>query len=91
MPFANFKVPAGTLTAEQKELIVHRATDLYAVSFGLDAFHAVAVAGSPMIQTWPPNYEQAGAVKSGEVEMGPLACVLKNTKAAGVLRTITVQ
>jgi hypothetical protein len=71
--------------------ITSSATDLYAVSFGLDAFHAVAVAGSPMIQTWPPNYEQAGAVKSGEVEMGPLACVLKNTKAAGVLRTITVQ
>ena len=30
MPFANFKVPAGTLTAEQKETIVHRTTDLYA-------------------------------------------------------------
>jgi 4-oxalocrotonate tautomerase len=30
MPFANFKVPAGSLTAEQKELIVHRTTDLYA-------------------------------------------------------------
>ena len=34
MPFANFKVPAGTLTAEQKELIVHRATDLYAELYG---------------------------------------------------------
>jgi len=34
MPFANFKVPAGLLTAEQKELIVHRATDLYAEIFG---------------------------------------------------------
>ena len=34
MPFANFKVPAGTLTAEQKELIVHRATDLYAEIYG---------------------------------------------------------
>jgi 4-oxalocrotonate tautomerase len=34
MPFANFKVPAGTLTAEQKELIIHRATDLYAEIYG---------------------------------------------------------
>ncbi len=34
MPFANFKVPAGTLTAEQKELIVHRTTELYAEIYG---------------------------------------------------------
>ena len=34
MPFANFKVPAGSLTAEQKEVIVHRATDLLAEVFG---------------------------------------------------------
>ncbi len=34
MPFANFKVPAGTLSAEQKEQIVHRATDLYAEIYG---------------------------------------------------------
>lgn len=34
MPFANFKVPEGTLTAEQKELIVHRVTELYAEIYG---------------------------------------------------------
>jgi 4-oxalocrotonate tautomerase len=34
MPFANFKVPAGTLTAEQKEQLVHRTTDLYAEIYG---------------------------------------------------------
>jgi 4-oxalocrotonate tautomerase len=34
MPFANFKVPAGTLNAEQKETIVHRTTDLYAELYG---------------------------------------------------------
>ena len=37
MPFANFKVPAGSLTAEQKELIVHRTTDLYAEIYGEEA------------------------------------------------------
>jgi 4-oxalocrotonate tautomerase len=34
MPFANFKVPEGTLTAEQKELIVHSVTDLYVEIYG---------------------------------------------------------
>ncbi|MFJ9360269.1 tautomerase family protein [Streptomyces mirabilis] len=34
MPFANFKVPAGALTAEQKEQIITRTTDLYAEIFG---------------------------------------------------------
>ncbi|WP_042395042.1 tautomerase family protein [Streptacidiphilus carbonis] len=34
MPFANFKVPAGTLSAEQKETIVHRTTELYVELYG---------------------------------------------------------
>jgi 4-oxalocrotonate tautomerase len=34
MPFANFKVPAGTLDATQKEKIVHRATELYVEIYG---------------------------------------------------------
>jgi 4-oxalocrotonate tautomerase len=34
MPFANFKVPTGTLTPEQKELLVTRTTDLYAEIYG---------------------------------------------------------
>ena len=34
MPFANFKVPAGTLSSEQKEVIIHRTTDLYAEIYG---------------------------------------------------------
>lgn len=65
-------------------------TDLYAVSFGLDAFHGASVAGSPLIQTWMPDYEHTGAVKDGEVEMGPCATVLRNTKCCGVLRNIKV-
>lgn len=34
MPFANFKVPADSLTAEQKAQLVHRTTDLYAEIYG---------------------------------------------------------
>lgn len=66
-------------------------TDLYAVTFGMDAFHAASAAGVPLVQTWMPDFERAGAVKDGEVEMGPTASVLRNTKSAGVLRNIKVQ
>jgi 4-oxalocrotonate tautomerase len=34
MPFANLKVPQGTLTAQQKEELVHKVTDLFAGYFG---------------------------------------------------------
>ena len=66
-------------------------TDLYAVSFGLDALHAASPAGRPLVRTWLPDYERSGAVKTGEVEMGPVAMVLKKSRAAGVLRNVKVQ
>ena len=66
-------------------------TDLYAVSFGLDAFHGASPAGIPLVQTYMPDYTTAGAVKSGEVEMGPVAAILKSTRACGVLRNLKVQ
>jgi hypothetical protein len=66
-------------------------TDLYAVAFGLDALHGASVAGIPILQTWMPDYTTAGAVKTGEVEMGPCAAVLRNTKASGAFRNIKVQ
>ena len=64
-------------------------TDLYAVRFGLDGFHGVSVPGQ-LINTWLPDFSTAGAVKTGEVEMGPVAVVLKATKAAAVLRNVKV-
>lgn len=66
-------------------------TDIYAVTFGLDAFHGVSVANSPLVTNIPPDFGNSGAVKSGEIEMGPIAMVLKNTKSAAVYRNITVQ
>ncbi|MEU5974391.1 major capsid protein [Streptomyces sp. NPDC047315] len=66
-------------------------TDIYAVTFGLDSFHAASPMGVPLVQTWLPDFTTAKAVKDGEVEMGPAACVLKNTKSAGVLRNVKVQ
>ena len=34
MPFANYKIPQGMITAEQKAEIVHKTTDLFASYFG---------------------------------------------------------
>lgn len=66
-------------------------TDLYAVRIAMDGFHGVAVSGQPLVNTWLPNFDDAGAVKTGEVEMGPVAVALKATRAAAVLRRIKVR
>ena len=65
-------------------------TDLYAVRVGMDGFHGVSTIGD-LLKTWLPDFERAGAVKTGEVEMGPVAVALKATKAAAVLRNIKVR
>ncbi|SCL16363.1 hypothetical protein GA0074692_6871 [Micromonospora pallida] len=65
-------------------------SDIYAVRFGLDGFHGVSMAGRPLVQNWLPDFSKAGAVKTGEVEMGPVAPVLKRSRAAGVLRNVKV-
>jgi hypothetical protein len=70
--------------------IASNTTDLYAVTFGLDAFHGVSKANADLVRSWMPDFTTAGAVKSGEAQMGPIAMVLKNTKSAGVLRSIKV-
>lgn len=65
-------------------------TSIYAVRFGLDAFHAISMAGQPPVHIWLPDFTTAGAVKKGEVEM-VAGCALKTTKSCGVLRKIKVQ
>lgn len=65
-------------------------TDLYAVSFGLDALHAASAANMQLVKTWLPDFTTSGAVKTGEMEMGPTAMVLQNAKACGVLRKVKV-
>ena len=65
-------------------------TSIYAVRFGMDAFHAISMAGQPPVKIWLPSFDSAGAVKKGEVEM-VAGCALKTTKSCGVLRNIKVQ
>lgn len=64
--------------------------DLYFVRLGLDGFHGVSLANRPLVQTWMPDFTHAGAVKTGEVELGPVSVALKATRAAAVLRNVRV-
>lgn len=66
-------------------------TDLYAVRFGMDALHGATMAGKPLVQTWDPDWSTTGAVKSGELEIGPATLVLKNARSCGVFRNIKVK
>lgn len=67
------------------------STALYAVRFGLDGFHGVTTMGGQLVTQWAPDFTTPGAVKTGEVEMGPVATALKATKAAAVKTNIKVQ
>lgn len=72
-------------------------TDLYAARFALDGFHGLSTVGGQIVETFLPQFRDAagnllpGAVKTGEVEMGPVAPALKATKAAAVLRGVRVR
>lgn len=66
-------------------------TDLYAMRFGLTALHGATMAGKPLVQSWDPDWLTSGAVKSGELEIGPATMVLKHSRACGVFRNIKVK
>lgn len=65
-------------------------TDIYAVRFALDGFHGVSTMGGSLVKQWQPDFNSAGAVKTGEVEMGPVGVALKKTKAAAVARGVKI-
>lgn len=65
-------------------------TEVYAIRFGLDGFHGVSTAGGSLVSQFAPDFTTPGAVKTGEVEMGPVGVVLKKTRAAAVARNVTV-
>ena len=84
-------IPINTRTPNGADGALSGFTDLYAATFGLDALHCAAAAGSPLMQSWLPDFSIAGAVKTGEVELGPFALVLKNTKSCVAIRNVRVQ
>ena len=72
------------------ESTVTGLTDLYTVRIGLDGVHAVSMAGQPLVNVWMPDFNTAGAVKKGEVEM-VAGVAVKATKAAGAFRNLKVE
>ena len=62
-------------------------SDIYAVKFGLDAFHGISPTGTKVVNTYLPNLAEPGAVKRGEVEL-VAGIALKNTLKAGHMKGI---
>lgn len=85
-------VDAGKRAGDNQDVIpvVDGKADMYAVRFGLDGFHGVSTAGGNLVSQWTPDFTTPGAVKTGEVELGPVGVALKKTKAAAVARGINV-
>ncbi len=64
-------------------------TSIYAICIGLDGFHGISPTGTKIVNTYLPNMNEPGAVKTGEVEM-LAGVVLKNSRKAGVLKGIKI-
>ena len=64
-------------------------TAIYAVSLGLDGFHGISPMGDGVIQSFMPDLNSPGAVKTGEVEL-VAGVALKNTLKAAVLKDIPI-
>lgn len=65
-------------------------TNLYAVRFGMDALHGVTPTGTGVgLETHLPNFNDAGAVKTGDVEM-VVGLVLKNTRTCARIKDIKI-
>ena len=65
------------------------ATDIYAVSLGLDGFHGISPTGTGVISSYLPDLSAPGAVKTGEVEL-VAGVALKSTLKAAVLKGIAI-
>ena len=64
-------------------------TAIYAVSLGLDGFHGISPLGDGVINSFLPDLNAPGAVKTGEVEL-VAGVALKNTLKAAVLKDIAI-
>lgn len=86
----HYTVAGSTATANSCVQVYNGLTDIYGVKFDVnDGFHAATLTGNGAIHQYLPDFNAPGAVKKGEVEM-VAACVLKNTRHAGVLRNVRI-
>lgn len=89
--FADAGAKAGTNDPIIPVNATEGTTSLYAYRVGIDGFTGLSVVGGQIVKTYLPNFETAGAVKRGEVELGPVGVALKATKAAAAFRNIKVR
>ncbi len=77
--------------ADSKDVVetVDGKTAIYAVALGLDGFHGVSPQGNGVINSYMPDLNAPGAVKTGEVEL-IAGVALKNTLKAAVLKDIAI-
>lgn len=95
VPYVELGVKPGTVDEEdvltgvvpEDEIIstVAGVTSLYAVRYGLDSVHGYSTPGG-LFDQWLPDFSTAGAVKPGEVEVGPCAIAAKKVRGAGAFR-----
>lgn len=90
IPFVDLGAKPGTNDDVVDTDATKGTTSLYVARLALDGLHGVSFAGVAPVQTWLPDFNTAGAVKKGEVEMNA-AIALKASKAAGVFRNIKVK
>ncbi len=64
-------------------------TAIYAVCLGLDGFHGISPTGTGVLNSYMPDLNAPGAVKTGEVEL-VAGVALKNTLKAAVLGGIAI-
>lgn len=86
IPFVDLGAKSGSSTDIIETDAVTGVTSLYGVRFGLDGVHGASVAGADLLQQWLPDFSTSGAVKTGEVELGPVGLAVKATKSAGAFR-----
>ncbi|WP_394523675.1 major capsid protein [Lacrimispora sp. JR3] len=90
IPFVDLGTKPGTNDEVVGIDATNGTTSLFAARLALDGLHGVSFAGVAPVQTWLPDFNTAGAVKTGEVEMNA-AIALKASKAAGAFRNIKVK
>lgn len=65
--------------------------ELFAVRFGLDAFHGVTSMGGNIFDIVRPDYNLAEEQVTGLVEIGPVGVALEQLRAAAVLRNVRLR
>lgn len=96
IPYVNLGSKPGTVdeedvltgVASEDDIIAtdnDGVTSIYAARFGLDSVHGYSMPGE-LFRQWLPDFSTAGAVKPGEVELGPTAIAAKRVRGVGAFR-----